>query len=230
MGTIAQDLRAWMLKYRVIAMRHALVVEDQTTFRELLVELLAASGEVIVESCPSGAQARSLLARQSFDLVLLDLVLPDCHGLDLLDELQTMARARAPRVIVLTAQARPPVVKEAMKRGAHAVLTKGAPLRELREAIAAVAGGGVYYGSETSRLLRDAAMEPERDDRLTDRQREILRLVASGLSSKEIGNQLTLSEKTVINHRARIMQRLGVHDVAGLTRHAIALGLVDPNV
>ena len=68
----------------------------------------------------------------------------------------------------------------------------------------------------------------EQDEQLTERQREILRHVAGGKSSKEIAVELGLSEKTVSNHRARIMERIGVHDVAGLTRHAIALGLVDP--
>jgi DNA-binding NarL/FixJ family response regulator len=153
-------------------------------------------------------------------------VLPDAHGLELLAEMR--ARPERPRVLVLTAHARAPVVRDAMAGGAHAVITKGAPLRELREALDRVMAGGIYYCSETSRLLREAAHEPARDARLTERQRQILRAVASGMSSKEIAVALDLSEKTVSNHRARIMERLGVHDVAGLTRHALSLGLVDP--
>lgn len=207
------------------APKRALIVEDQTTFRELLAELLEASGQYHVEGCATGAEARDKLASGSYDLVLLDLVLPDAHGLELLAKLR--AEPRAPRVIVLTAQARPQVVKDAMQRGAHGVVTKGAPLRELREAIDRVAAGGIYYSSETSKLLREAAVEPRRDSQLTERQREILRHVARGLSSKEIARELDLSEKTVANHRARIMERTGVHDVAGLTRYAVALGLVD---
>jgi DNA-binding NarL/FixJ family response regulator len=207
--------------------RRALVVEDQTTFRELLAELLETRGYA-VETCATGEDARAQLARTPFHLLLLDLVLPDGHGLELLSELGGAGRLLGkPRIVVLTAHARPAVVKDALARGAHAVVTKGAPLRELRDAIERVAAGGVYYSSETSMLLREAAVQPERDERLTDRQREILRHVARGMSSKEIGNLLGLSEKTVANHRARIMERLGVHDVAGLTRHAILLGLVD---
>jgi DNA-binding NarL/FixJ family response regulator len=209
--------------------RRALVVEDQTTFRELLAELLESRGYA-VETCATGQEAREKLSTMQIDLLLLDLVLPDGHGLDLLVELGSLERRpmrRAPRVVVLTAHARPAVVKDALARGAHAVVTKGAPLRELRDAIDRVVAGGIYYSSETSKLLREAAVTPERDEQLTERQREILRHVARGLSSKEIGVALGLSEKTVANHRARIMQRIGVHDVAGLTRHAIALGLVD---
>jgi DNA-binding NarL/FixJ family response regulator len=153
-------------------------------------------------------------------------VLPDAHGLELLHELSGLPRR--PRVIVLTAHARASVVRDAVAGGAHAVITKGAPLRELREGIERVVQGGHFYCSETSRLLREAVTAPERTDQLTVRQREILRAVASGMSSKEIACAFSLSEKTVANHRTRIMDRLGVRDVAGLTRHAMALGLVEP--
>lgn len=206
------------------AKRRALIVEDQTTLRELLCELLSEEAHYEVEASASGAQARERLAAGHFDLVLLDLVLPDMHGFELLPELA----AAGSRVVVLTAQARPAVVKDALARGVHAVVTKGAPLRELREAIDRVSGGGVYYSTETSRLLHEAAVNPQRDEQLTERQREILRAVASGLSTKEIAARLSISEKTVTNHRARIMERLGLHDVASLTRYAVSLGLVDP--
>jgi DNA-binding NarL/FixJ family response regulator len=214
--------------------RRALVVEDQTTFRELLAELLEARG-FQVESCATGHDARERLSNAHYQLLLLDLVLPDGHGLDILADLGSFggaARRRSDetRVVVLTGHARPAVVKDALSRGAHGVVTKGAPLRELRDAIERVSTGGVYYSTETSKLLREAAVQPERDEQLTERQREILRHVARGLSSKEIAVALGLSEKTVANHRARIMLRIGVHDVAGLTRHAIALGLVDPDL
>lgn len=205
--------------------RHALVVEDQTTLRELLEALLSEREAYTVETAADGHSALEALARRSFDLVLLDLVLPDLHGFELLTRL-----AKSPtRVLVLTALARPAVVKEALERGAHGVVTKGAPLRELREAIDRVSSGGVYYSSESSALLREAAFTPNRDEQLTERQREILRDVARGLSSKEIAVRLSISEKTVSNHRTRIMERLGVHDIAGLTRYAVSLGLVDPD-
>jgi DNA-binding NarL/FixJ family response regulator len=204
--------------------KRALIVEDQTTLRELLEELFA-SVNYQTDSAGSGAEARALLAKTRFDLVLLDLVLPDAHGFELLAEIR--AASRMTRVIVLTAHSRPAIVKEATARGAHGVVTKGAPLRELREAIDRVAAGGIFYCSETSRLLHEASVTPECDQQLTARQREVVRLVASGMSTKDIATRLVLSEKTVTNHRTRIMERLGVRDVAGLTRYAIAQGLVD---
>jgi DNA-binding NarL/FixJ family response regulator len=203
--------------------RRALIVEDQTTLRELLCELLSDEADYEVEASASGAEARAWLAKGRFHLALLDLVLPDMHGFELLPQLT----AAGIRVLVLTAQARPAVIKDALARGAHAVVTKGAPLHELREAISRVASGGVYYSAETSRLLHEAAVNPERDEQLTERQREVLRAVASGLSTKEIAVRMSISEKTVTNHRARIMERLGLHDVASLTRYAVSLGLVD---
>jgi DNA-binding NarL/FixJ family response regulator len=205
--------------------RRALIVEDQTTLRELLSELLSDGAGYDVETSANGAEARRWLAQGRFALVLLDLMLPDMHGFELLPQLA----AAGSRVVVLTAQARPAVVKDALARGVHAVVTKGAPLRELREAIDRVASGGIYYSTETSRLLHEAAVNPERDEQLTERQREVLRGVASGLSTKEIAARLSISEKTVTNHRTRIMERLGLHDVASLTRYAISLGLVDPD-
>ena len=204
--------------------KRVLVVEDQTTLRELLSELLSSDFGYAVDAVASGGDAVEHLKQYTYDLVLLDLVLPDMHGFDVLEHIW----GKGPRVLVLPAHARPAAGREAMERGAHAVITKGAPLRELREAIDRVRTGGVYYSSETSELLRQAAFRPERDEQLTPRQREILRGVAKGLSSKEIAAQLSIAEKTVSNHRARIMERIGVHDVAGLTRYAISLGLVDP--
>lgn len=206
-------------------MKRALIIEDQTTLRELLSELLEASLGYEVQAVATGAEAIALFSAQAFDIVLLDLVLPDTHGFQVLDELKRALHR--PRALVLTAHARPAVVRDATARGAHAVITKGAPLRELREAIERVQAGGHYYCSETSRLLREAVSEPERSEQLTARQREILRAVARGMSTKEIASALSLSEKTVANHRSRIMDRLGVRDVAGLTRFAMTLGLID---
>jgi len=204
------------------APRRALIVEDQTTFRELIAELLEATGYQ-VQTSATCAEGKQLLEQQRYDLVVLDLMLPDAHGLSL------VPLVHKARVLVLTAQSRANVVKDAMDRGAHGVVTKGARLSELREAIDRLSHGGHYYSSESTRLLEEAALAPERDLPLTARQLEILRAVASGLSTKEIAQKLDLSEKTVSNHRARIMQRLNLHDIASLTRHAMSLGLIDSN-
>jgi DNA-binding NarL/FixJ family response regulator len=203
-------------------LRRALIVEDQTTFRELLAELVGSTGRYQVEACATCAEGKASLENQRYALVVLDLMLPDAHGFTLLP------LVHGARVLVLTSQARANVVKEAVERGAHAVVTKGARLSELREAIDRLSHGGTYFSTESTRLIAEAARSPERDQTLTERQLEILRAVASGLSSKEIASQLSLSEKTVANHRARIMDRLGIHDVASLTRHAVALGLIEP--
>jgi DNA-binding NarL/FixJ family response regulator len=205
--------------------RRALIIEDQTTFRELLSEVLHGSGNYEVTTCATGAEARAALQRARFDLVLLDLVLPDVHGLELLDALRLN---RSLRIVVLTAHSRPAVVKSVIEAGAHGVLTKGAPLRELREAIDRVITGGVYYCTETSRLLHESTAVPEQTERLTARQLQILRAVAQGKTTREIAESFGLSEKTVSNHRTHIMERVGARDVASLTRYAVTRGLIDP--
>src|SRR5262245_26285328 len=96
----------------------AIIVEDQTTFRELLAELLETNDGYTVSTGATLSEARELLRTERFDLIVLDLVLPDAHGLDLLSELRALPRP--PRVVVLTAHSRPNIVKEAMRRGAHA--------------------------------------------------------------------------------------------------------------
>lgn len=217
MGKISQEQKA--------SLHQALVVDDQTTFRELLSEVLRATGRYQVTACASGAEARAAMQQQQFDLVLLDLVLPDVHGLELLEALRFN---RKTRTIVLTAHARPAVVKSVVEAGAHGVVTKGAPLSELKEAIERVMARGVFYCTETSRLLHESAADPQQTEQITPRQLQILRAVAQGKTTREIADDLRLSEKTVSNHRARIMERVGVRDVASLTRYAVSRGLVDP--
>jgi DNA-binding NarL/FixJ family response regulator len=207
--------------------RSALVVEDQTILREMLVEVLSGDARVVAVAAAAGAEeALERVKRGAYDLVILDMMLPDGHGLDVLAEVKRF-QPRA-RVVVLTAHPRPEVVQSAMQGGAHAIVMKGAPLRELREAIDRVLLGGVYYCATTSALVHGLARAPIGPEPLSARQRQILGRVAAGASTKQIAFELGLSEKTVSNHRSAIMQRLGIHDVAGLTRYAIHRGIIEP--
>ncbi len=205
----------------------ALVVEDQTILREMLVELLEADGRFAsVASCGSAEQAVEAVASGSFDLAVLDLMLPDGHGLDVLAELRK-ARPRC-RSLVLTSHDRPEVVHAAVKAGARGVVMKGAPLRELRECVDRVLGGGVHHCPVSAALLHDSIGSGTTEEPLSARERQVLQRVASGASTKQIASQLGIREKTVSNHRAAIMKKLGIHDIAGLTRYALRRGLVGP--
>ena len=204
-----------------------LLVEDQTIFRELLAALLCAEGvhEVVAE-LSFGAEVLSTCRRVLPDLILLDAVLPDRSGLDVLAELMDW-QSRL-KVLMVTAHARPALVKKAIALGARGFVTKATPLAELRQAVSRVLAGQRYLCSETSTLLADAVQLGPPTAELTDRQREIVRLVAQGQSSKQIARTLGIAEKTVNNHRLQIRERLDLHDVASLTRYAIQQGFVEP--
>jgi DNA-binding NarL/FixJ family response regulator len=207
--------------------RSALVVEDQTILREMLVEVLSGDPRFVAVAAAVGVEeALERVKRGAHDLVIVDMMLPDGHGLDVLAAVKRL-QPRA-RVVVLTAHPRPEVVQAAMQGGAHAIVMKGAPLRELREAIDRVLTGGVYYCATTSSLVHGLVRAPIGPEPLSVRQRQILGRVAAGASTKQIASELGLSEKTVSNHRSAIMQRLGIHDVAGLTRYAINRGIIEP--
>lgn len=202
------------------------IVEDQTIFRELLAEVLARSPDcTIVGEFERGEGTVQSCVKLAPDLLILDAVLPDMNGIDLLAELKE--KLPKLRVVIVTAHARPALVRRSIELGAHGFVTKGTPLHELREAVERVIRNGRYYCSEATRLLSEAIRAPEKSPELTKRQRRIVQLVAQGLSSKEIAQELELSLKTVANHRLKIREKLGLHDVAGLTRYAIENGLVE---
>lgn len=203
------------------------IVEDQTIFREMLAEILRATGRIeIVGEYSTGESAERALSAKAPDLVLLDALLPDIRGIEVLQKL----RARHPHlpVVLVTGHARPVLVQEAVESGARGVVSKAAPLQELATAVDRVLHGGRFFCSVTSGLLADVVERPQLGEELTPRQYKIVELVARGLSSKEIGDVLNISEKTVQNHRLQIRERLGIHDVAGLTRFAIERGLIEP--
>lgn len=205
------------------------IVEDQTIFRELLATVLEAEqGCSIVAQYSEGRQALEDIPSVRPDLVILDAMLPDISGLDVLAALLRL-RSNLP-VVMVTGHARPVLVRQAVQGGARGFVTKSTPLSELRTAVDRVLSGGRYFCSVTSPLLADALREPEADGQLTARQREILQLVARGLSSKEIAQELGISLKTVANHRLQIREKLKLGDIASLTRYAIEHGLVEPSV
>lgn len=206
-------------------MRVALV-EDQRMFRELLEALLQAEGHEVVGRFAKGREAMEKLLPLRTELVVLDVGLPDVSGIEVLRH----ARRALPnaRTLILTAYDKPRVVQEAFEAGAHGIVMKDTPVGGLREAIQHLAEDGVYYCPRTSALLREHASKPVAREPLTARERQIIALVASGLRTRDIARRLGIRDKTVSNHRLQIMNKLGIHDVAGLTRYAIRNELVEP--
>ncbi len=200
------------------------VVEDQTIFRDVIVEWLGARGgfEVVAAHANAADAARTLEARP-IDVLLLDVGLPDEDGLAFLSRL---AEDNPRFVVLVTAHEEPWVLKAAMASRAHAIVMKGGPLADLGIAIDRVLAGETFYCRRTAELLRRSAARPSPLDALTAREREILVLVARGATSRRIADALGIREKTVQNHRANLMEKLDIRDVASLTRFAVANGLV----
>ena len=154
------------------------------------------------------------------DLIVLDIHMPDGDGIDAARQL--LRRRPDLRVLFLSMRSEPSLVKRALDTGALGFVSKRAPADELMLAIRTVLNGGKYVGARTDGHGngRDGT-----DDVLTDRQREVLRLIAQGCSAKEIANRLNISVRTAEFHRAAIMERLKLHSTAMMTRYAVENGL-----
>jgi DNA-binding NarL/FixJ family response regulator len=188
-----------------------------------LIELLP-DVEVMAEAS-SGEALLSLLENVTPDLVITDIHMPGIDGLE------AVARIRQQHpllpVLVLSMHDTAEFVQRAVASGANGYLMKNAPPGELQHAVQTMLATGSYFNAKVARMLLER-VETCANDGLTDRQVEILSMIARGMSSKEIGYELGLSPKTVDVHRARIMERLQVRDIASLTRYAVRRGLVKP--
>ncbi len=182
-------------------------------------------GVQVVGEAREGAELVAVVDSLRPDVVLTDLSMPGLGGLDAIATLH--ARHPEIRVLVLSMHDGVDTIKRALASGACGYLMKDAPTWELEQALRGVARDGVYLSTLMAQRLQQPG-EPTVDDVLTTRQVEILRMIAQGKAAKEIAFELGLSPKTVDVHRARIMERLGINDVASLTRYAIRKGLVEP--
>jgi len=207
-----------------------LVVDDHELVRRGFISLLDDMLGIDVHGQAADAQeALSLLAERPADIVLTDIGLPGLNGLELCERIvESCPRCS---VIILSVHGDPAYVSRALKAGARGYLLKNASPEELELAIQSVHQGGRYLSPAVSDAVIDGFVDGSGTpvdpvDRLTQRQREILQLVAEGLTTKEIATRLDLSVKTVESHRSNIMERLDIHNLAGLVRFAIHHGLV----
>jgi DNA-binding NarL/FixJ family response regulator len=209
-----------------------LLVDDQTLVRQGVRSLLDLSDEIrVVAEASDGAQALQMVPEIKPDVVLLDMRMPNMSGLDVLNVLKE--RGDAPPVIILTTFDDDQLVLAGMKSGAKGYLLKDVSLEQLVEAVKTVAAGGSLVAPVvTQRLLsglknmQNDFASLDRPDPLTDRETEILRLMASGYSNKEIANSLGVAEGTVKNHVSNILSKLGVRDRTRAVLKAFELGIV----
>lgn len=214
-----------------MAVLRILLVDDHALVRAGMRSLLREiEGVEVVAEASDGAEALRLAARENPDVVLLDIAMKGMNGLDAAARLREQQPGA--KVIVLSMHTSEEYVLLALRAGAAGYLIKDSATSELELALRAVARGETYLSPAISRQVVEgyvqrvgAAAAP---DPLTPRQREVLKRIAEGRSTKEIAYDLKLSVKTVETHRAQVMERLGIRDVAGLVRYAMRAGLVPP--
>jgi DNA-binding NarL/FixJ family response regulator len=211
-------------------MHRLVIIEDQTAIREMLVEILALDKNYkLVGQCGEGQGGLQMCLDLKPDVVVLDAKLPGMSGVVLLRRMSI--RLPALRVLVFSGHENPVIVREMLEAGAHGFVEKTAGLTEFKKGLATIASGGTYFGPAIASVLRTVVANPDSGsspDFLTDREREILQLIAESNSTKDIAAKLAISMKTVDNHRTNLMRKLNLHDVASLTRYAVETGLIQP--
>jgi len=208
----------------VIADDHSVVRQG---IRGVLEEI---DGLEVVGEAGDGAQALTMVAELAPDVVVLDVNMPEKSGLDVTMDLREQAHPA--RVLILSMHDDPEYVLQAVRAGADGYVLKDVSPAELRDAVQAVHEGRDYFTARVTQQLSVALRaEIEQEQRrtrlgsLTNREREVLLLVAQGLTNREIGDQLEISPRTVETHRERVMGKLRIRTVAGLTRFVVEHGL-----
>ncbi|MGI9069265.1 MAG: response regulator [Pyrinomonadaceae bacterium] len=207
-----------------------LLADDHTLIRAGISALLERMERVeVVGEAGDGRHAMKLIQELTPDVVLLDLLMPGLSGFEVLQE--TTEKFPGVKIIVLSVHNSDEYALRALRAGAAGYLSKSAASAELERAIDQVIRGEQYFSPIIAQLasLESAGTGPTGRTtavELTPRQLEVLILIAEGYSTKDIARALGISVKTVETHRAQLMERLGIHDVAGLVRYAIRTGIV----
>lgn len=201
------------------------VVDDHLSLRQMLIRVLESTGEFeVVGHAGSGVDALKLCRQHHPKVVILDLMLPELSGVELLNALRE--EQRDARFLIYSGTLNQSLVLNALRARPHGFVHKEDSLTTLIDAVRAVAQGSTYLTSFATRLAESAGDCESPLDRLSAREREVLQLVAEGCSSKAIASRLSIANKTVEHHRTSLMQKLGLHDIANLTRFAVREGLV----
>jgi DNA-binding NarL/FixJ family response regulator len=206
-----------------------LLADDHRIMREGLRQLFALMPDIsVVGEATSGAEVLDCLRQAPADLLLLDMTMPGISG----DDLITRVRARYPTlpILVLSMHEEPQIAQRALKAGANGYLTKDQDSQTLLAAVRKVASGGRFIDPllaermafEVSGVTRRAS-----HDDLTNRELEVMRLLARGLRVGDIALKLSLSDKTISTHKARLIEKMGFASSAELVRYAIDHGLVE---
>ena len=212
-------------------MIRVLIADDHTMVRESLVGVLQAEGDVqVVAQAADGLETVTKAVACRPDVVVADISMPRLNGIEVIRRLREALPDT--RVLMLTMHQEDEYVLQAVRAGASGYLVKDSASAELPAAVRSLHAGRGYFGPQAARALAEQLQHPERqvDDpygRLTSREREVFHLIAEGLTTKEIARKLDISAKTAENHRARVLDKVGVRNTAELVRYALRKGLLD---
>jgi DNA-binding NarL/FixJ family response regulator len=206
-----------------------LIADDHAVFRRGLKETLAeAFSRITFGEAKTAQETLEHVRRQDWDLVILDISMPGKSGLDILDDLKRL-RPKLP-ILLLSMHPEQQFARRALKSGAAGYLTKDSVTEELKEAVKRIVTGGRYVSATLAEKLavdlREGADTPLHE-LLSDREFQVLRMIASGKTVKDIAEGLSLSVKTVSTYRARVLEKTGMKTNAELIRYALQTQLVD---
>jgi DNA-binding NarL/FixJ family response regulator len=216
---------------------NVLLVDDHTVVRQGLRALLQTEMDMeVIGEAENGRQAVMLARKEPPpDVVLMDVAMPLLNGLEATRQILKLVPTA--KVLVLTSYGDDECVEQLMHAGAAGYLIKQTAANDLLKAIREVYRGNAFFSPAIAKRLRDQCREAftsgtssRKPSELTSREAEVLQLIAEGFSNKQIASELSISIKTVEKHRQQVMNKLGIHDIAGLTRHAIAKGIIETSV
>jgi DNA-binding NarL/FixJ family response regulator len=214
-----------------------LLAEDHVVVREGLRIMIEADEDIkVVGEAKTGREAVAMAKQFRPDVVVMDIAMPLLNGIQATQ--QILSENPKTKVLVLSAHADPEYVDQLMALGVVGYLTKQTSAEMLARAVREVHSGGTFFSASVAKHLRDNYQKPSpsrrifkrNNIRLTSRESELLQLIAEGHVNKQIASELKISIKTVEKHRQHLMEKLNIHEIAGLTRYAIAAGVIESSV
>lgn len=214
-----------------------LLAEDHVVVREGLHILIEADGDIkVIAEAKTGREAVSMARQFRPNVVVMDVAMPLLNGIQATQ--QILSEAPQTKILILSAHADPEYVDQLMALGVVGYLTKQTSAEMVARAVREVHSGNTFFSPSVAKHLRDHYQKATRPSRgfkrdkvrLTSRESELLQLIAEGHVNKQIAFELSISIKTVEKHRQHLMEKLNIHEIAGLTRYAIAAGVIESSV
>lgn len=213
---------------------NVLLVDDHNIVRQGLKALLATESDItILGEAQSGREAVQMVIKLRPEVVVMDLAMPLLNGWEATR--QILKNVPSAKIVVLSTYGDDEHMQQAIAAGAAAYLLKQTAASDLVKAIREVSKGNAFFSPAIAKRLREqtclpaesATEQPAHTAELTPREAEVLQLIAEGFANKQIAGELGLSVKTVEKHRQQVMQKLDIHDIAGLVRHAASKGIIE---